>query len=335
MEASFRTSCASSSENSNGVTSEEIKAHARTLGFDACGIAPASDHAELPFFRQWLDRGYAGDMAYLERSAERRADVRNVLPTARTVVVTATVYNTDRPYSTECADPNVAHIARYAWGDDYHDVLTSRLDALVAWMRMQTSDPFDARVYVDTGPVQERVYARHAGLGWIGKNTCVINPQLGSWIFLGEILCSLPLAVDAPSLDQCGTCTLCIEACPTQAILAPGVLDSSRCISYLTIEQRGEIPETFASAIGSHVYGCDICQEVCPWNAMAPVSADPAWQPRAAWDRMALSTLAARDDAELTDGLRRSPMKRTKVQGLRRNIGVALRNAQTTDDRRG
>ena len=316
------------------LSASAIKAHARTLGFDACGIAPASGHSELRFLRDWLDRGYAGSMAYLERSADRRADVRNVLPSARTVIATATVYNTDRPYSTECADPNAAHIARYAWGDDYHGVLTSRLDALVAWMRTHSSEPFDARVYVDTGPVQERVYARHAGLGWIGKNTCVIHPQLGSWIFLGEILCSLPLEVDAPSLDQCGTCTLCIEACPTDAIVEPGVLDSNRCISYLTIEHRGDIPDVLAGSIGSHVYGCDICQEVCPWNALVPVSNDPAWQPRAVWDHVDLLTLANCGDDELADGLRGSPMKRTKAQGLRRNVAIALRNAETTHDRR-
>ena len=166
-------------------------------------------------------------MAYLARSAERRADVRRVLPSARSVIVTATVYNTDRPYSTECADPSRAHVARYAWGDDYHDVIGARLEALLAWMRERSPEPFEARAYVDTGPVQERVYARHAGIGWIGKNTCVINPELGSWIFLGEIICSLPLDADAPAFDQCGTCTLCLEACPTQALVAPGVLDSN------------------------------------------------------------------------------------------------------------
>jgi epoxyqueuosine reductase len=264
------------------MTSADIKTRARELGFDACGIAPAADHPELPFLREWLDRGYAGDMAYLERSADRRADVRHVLPSARTVIVTATVYNTDRPYSTECADRGLAQIARYAWGDDYHDVIGRRLEALLAWMRTASSEPFEGRAYVDTGPVQERVYARYAGIGWIAKNTCVINAQLGSWIFLGEILCSLPLAIDAPAVDQCGTCTLCIEACPTQAIVAAGVLDSTRCISYLTIEHRGDIPEMLQSGIGSHVYGCDVCQEVCPWNAIAPRSDDPAWQPRAA-----------------------------------------------------
>jgi epoxyqueuosine reductase len=312
----------------------DIKTKASELGFDACGIAPAAAHPELRFFREWLDRGYAGEMAYLHRTAERRADVRNVVPSARTVIVTATVYNTDRPYSTECADPNRAQIARYAWGDDYHDVIGARLDALVAWMRDSWPEPFEARAYVDTGPVQERVYAQHAGVGWIGKNTCVINPRLGSWVFLGAIICSLPLEVDAPSIDQCGTCTLCLEACPTQAIVAPGVLDSTRCISYLTIELRGDIPGEHRTGIGAHVYGCDICQEVCPWNAVAPRSQDPAWHPRPAWDAVDLVALAKRSDDELAAGLRNSSMSRTKAQGLRRNITIALDNAENADRQR-
>jgi epoxyqueuosine reductase len=312
------------------LTGERVKARARELGFDGCGIAPAGAHPELTFFREWLDRGYAGEMAYLHRSADKRADVRNVVPNAQTVIVTATVYNTDRPYSIECADRSRAHIARYAWGDDYHDVIGKRLEQLLAWMREQSPAPFDARAYVDTGPVQERVYAQYAGLGWIGKNTCVIHPELGSWIFLAEIICSLPLAIDAPSLDQCGTCTLCLDACPTDALVAPGVLDSTACISYLTIELRGDIPAEHHAAIGARVYGCDICQEVCPWNAVAPRSDDPAWQPRTAWDRVDLRTLAARGDDELTMALRRSPMRRTKAAGLRRNVAVALENIDPT-----
>jgi epoxyqueuosine reductase len=308
------------------LTASSIKQHARALGFDVCGIAPAADHPELKFYREWLERGFAGEMAYLHRSAERRADVRNVLPAAQTVIVTGTLYNTDRPYSTECADRGQAQIARYAWGDDYHDVIGARLESLLAWMREHAAEPFEARAYVDTGPVQERVYAQHAGVGWIGKNTCVINPEIGSWIFLAAIICSLPLEVDAPSLDQCGSCTLCIEACPTQAIVGPGVLDSTRCISYLTIELKGAIPEAHRAGVGSHVYGCDICQEVCPWNASAPRSDDPAWQPRPAWDRVDLVRLGQRTDDELRSALRGSPMKRTKAQGLRRNVAVALEN---------
>ncbi|MES1255831.1 MAG: tRNA epoxyqueuosine(34) reductase QueG [Acidobacteriota bacterium] len=307
------------------LSSSGIKAKARDLGFELCGVAPAGDLPELAAFEGWLARGYAGEMAYLHRSAEQRADVRRVLPSARSVIVTGTVYNTRHPYSTECADPDRAQIARYAWGDDYHDVIGGRLHALLAWMREASPVAFDACAYVDTGPVQERVYARHAGIGWIGKNTCVINPELGSWIFLAEIICSLPLEADAPSLDQCGTCTLCIDACPTGA-LAGGALDATRCISYLTIEQRGPIPDDAAASIGSHVYGCDICQEVCPWNQLTAVSDDPAWQPRQAWLGARISTLAAMTDDDLRSAMRGSAMKRTKVSGLRRNLAVGLAN---------
>lgn len=317
------------------LSSSDIKARARALGFDLCGIAPAGDLPELRFFDEWLARGYAGEMAYLQRTADRRADVRHVLPSAKTVIVTGTLYNTDTPYSTECADPGRANISRYAWGDDYHDVIGRRLDALVGWMRERSPEPFEARAYVDTGPVQERVYARHAGIGWIGKNSCMINAELGSFLFLAEIICSLPLEVDQPAFDRCGTCTLCIEACPTHAIVSPGVLDSTKCISYLTIEKRGAIPDECAPAIGSHVYGCDVCQEVCPWNQVAPRSNDAAWQPRSAWADADLLTLWGKSDAELTDATRGSAMRRAKVAGLRRNLELALHHAQTlTEGRR-
>jgi epoxyqueuosine reductase len=305
------------------LTAAAIKSRALELGFDACGIAPAASHPELSFLTEWIARGYAGDMAYLSRSAERRADVRHVMPSARTVIVTATVYNTERPYSTECADPSRAQIARYAWGDDYHDVIGGRLETLLDWMRQSSPEPFDARGYVDTGPVQERVYAQYAGIGWIGKHTCVINDRLGSWIFLAEIITSLPLAVDAPATDQCGTCTLCLEACPTGAIVEAGVLDSTRCISYLTIEHRGEIPAALQPALGAHVYGCDVCQEVCPWNQAAPTSADPAWQPRSAWDAKTIAELRQMPDDVWQTALRGSAMKRTKLVGLRRNLAIA------------
>ena len=309
------------------LTSADIKAKARELGFDACGIAPAGDLPELGFLREWLERGYAASMAYMHRSAARRADVRRVLPSARSVIVTATVYNTNRPYSTESRDEGRAHIARYAWGDDYHGVIGARLEDLIAWMRGASSDVFDARAYVDTGPVQERVYARHAGIGWIGKNACVISPELGSWILLGEILCSLALEPDPPAMDQCGTCTLCLEACPTQALVAPGILDANRCISYLTIEHRGPIDPQVAGGVGTHVYGCDVCQEVCPWNAVAPTSDDPAWQPRPAWDQRRLVDLLQMTDDELERALESSAMQRAKPAGLRRNIAIAVENA--------
>jgi epoxyqueuosine reductase len=308
------------------LTSQDIKAKARELGFDACGIAAVGDHPELKFFSTWLERGYAASMDYLERSADFRSDVRAAFPSAKTVIMTATIYNTEAPSSAP-DDPGVAKIARYARGEDYHGIVGARLETLLKWMYEQSPEPFQACPYVDTGPIQERVYARHAGLGWIGKNTCLISPEIGSFVFLGEIICSLPLESDAPAVDQCGTCTLCIDACPTHAIVDAGVLDANRCISYLTIEHRGEISRPLARAMGSHIYGCDICQEVCPWNAAAPVSADPAWRPRPEWDRPKLVDLLQMSDEALRTALRGSPMKRAKASGLRRNVEIAAENA--------
>ena len=313
------------------LTPAHIKQKAQQLGFDLCGIAPAGSFPELSFLKEWLSRGHAGEMGYMARTADARADVRNVLPGARSVIVTGTFYTADRPYSTEHGGRDDALIARYAWGDDYHDVLKSRLDALVSWMREVSLEPFDARAYVDTGPVQERVYAQYAGLGWIGKNTCLINPEHGSWLFLSEIICTLALEPDAPGFDRCGTCTLCIEACPTDAIVGPHVLDATRCLSYLTIELRGAIPEEHRAALGSHVYGCDICQEVCPYNQQPPHSADPAWQPRAALDLPKLVDLWRRPDEELREITRGSAMTRAKLTGIRRNLAVAIGNSGDPD----
>ena len=310
------------------LTSAAIKTRASELGFDLCGVAPAAGFPELARLREWIDRGYAGQMHYMARSASRRADVRSVLPSARSVIVTATNYNVDRPYSTECSDSSRASIARYAWGDDYHDVVGRRLDALLEWMRDRHGSAFEARAYVDSGPVQERVYAQHAGIGWIGKNTCVINPALGSWIFLGEIVCSLALEPDTPSLDQCGTCALCLEACPTGAIVEPWLLDATRCLSYLTIELKGSIPDGQRDALGSHVFGCDICQDVCPWNARPPISDEPSWDPRPSFDRPRLVDLWMRSDAEMREITHGSPLSRPKVRGLRRNLAVALGNSE-------
>jgi epoxyqueuosine reductase len=309
------------------LTASEIKRQATALGFDLCGIAPTAALPELGFLREWLDAGYAGEMDYLRRSADRRADVRAVLPSARSVIVFGTIYNTDRPYSTEIEDRGQAAIARYAWGDDYHVVIQSRLERMVDWLRAEAGDGLEARAYVDTGPVQERVYAQHAGLGWIGKNTCLINPTQGSWIFLSEIICNLDLTPDAPSLDQCGGCTLCLQACPTGALTAPRALDSRRCLSYLTIEIKGAIPQEHRESIASHAYGCDICQEVCPYNALPMVSLDPAWAPRNGLDGPALVELWARSDDDLRRLLKGSAMKRAGVRRLRRNLAVAIGNS--------
>lgn len=309
------------------LSAARIKSRALELGFDLCGVAPAAGFPELARLHEWIDRGYAGEMSYMARTADRRADVRRVLPSARTVIVTATNYNVDRPYSTECGDPTRALVARYAWGDDYHDELGARLERLLAWMHEEAGDSFEARAYVDTGPVQERVYAQYAGIGWIGKNTCVINAEKGSWILLGEIICSLPLELDSPALDQCGSCTLCLEACPTGAIVEPWVLDATRCLSYLTIELKGAIPESQRGALGAHVFGCDICQDVCPWNATPPVAGDTTWQPRAALDHPRLLDLWERSDEDLGAAIAGGPLRRPKVRGLRRNLAVALGNA--------
>ena len=310
-----------------GLTAARIKDQARALGFSLCGIAPAGAFPELRFLREWLDRGYAGEMRYMARTADRRSDVRNVLPGARSVVALATNYNVDRPYSVEQADPGRARISRYAWGADYHAVVGERTAALLDWMRHASPAPFEARPYVDTGPVQERVYAQRAGLGWIGKNSCLINAELGSWLFLSEIICTLPLDTDPPALDQCGACTLCLEACPTGAIVEPRAVDATRCLSYLTIELRGAMEEGLRPEVGSHVYGCDICQDVCPWNAPAAVSDDPAWQPHPALDRPRLTDLWRRPDAELRPIVRRSAMSHAGVRSLRRNTAVALGNS--------
>ena len=316
------------------LSASQIKAKASELGFDLCGVAPVDNFPELQFLPEWLARGYAGDMTYMSRSAERRADVRNVVPGARSVIVTGTLYNTgsdsgDELYAgsednKEVLTPERAVIARYAWGDDYHDVLKARLDALLAWMRAESPEAFDARAYVDTGPVQERVYAQYAGLGWIGKNSCLINAAHGSWIFLAEIICTLPLEPDTQGLEQCGACRRCLDACPTGALVEPGVLDSTRCLSYLTIELRTGIPEDQRPALGNHVYGCDICQDVCPYNQPSSWSTDAAWQPRRGLDLPRLADLWRRSDSDLRALVKGSAMTRAKLTGLRRNLAVAI-----------
>ena len=266
-------------------------------------------------------------MGYLPRSAERRSDVRKVLPSAQSVIVTGTLYHGGHPYSTERNDSTRGEVARYAWSRDYHHVIGERLDALLAWMNGMHDEPFEARAYVDTGPVQERVFAQYAGLGWIGKNTCVINTELGSWLLLGAIICSLPLEPDAPALDQCGTCTLCLEACPTGAFAAPYQLDARKCLSYLTIEYRGSIPHDQRDAIGNHIFGCDICQEVCPWNAAPVRTADPSWSSRQELSLTSLIDLWRRSDEDLAAFIGDSAMTRTGVKGLRRNLAIALGNS--------
>ena len=307
---------------------DAIKARAKQLGFDLCGIAPAADLPELGRLREWLNLGYGGEMDYLEKSADTREDIRRFLPTARSVIVTATVYYTHSEEETsDCRGIAPAAVARYAWGEDYHLVLAERLEALVAWMRETHASPFDAAVFVDKHHVQERVYARHAGLGWIGKNTCLINPDIGSWILLGGVALSLDLPADEIVPDHCGECTLCIDACPTGAIVDDHALDATRCISYLTIELKDAIPEAQRPAVGAHLFGCDICQEVCPYNLAPLATGDPVWQPRAGRHRPDAAALWQRSDQALHAFVRGSAMTRTTLSRLRRNLAVVLGNA--------
>jgi epoxyqueuosine reductase len=265
-------------------------------------------------------------MGWLAQSVELRSDARHVLPGARSVIMTGTLYNTDRPYSDQLPS-GAAQVSRHAWGDDYHRVLWARHNRLVDWMREVSPEPFETSALVDSGPVQERVYAQYAGLGWIGKNTCLINPELGSWLFLGEIITTLALEPDTQGLEQCGSCTRCLDACPSGALVEPGVLDARRCLSYLTIEVRGSIPEELREAVGTHAYGCDVCQEVCPYNRPAPVSDDPVWQPRSAFAPADLVTLWRAPDEVLHQAIIGGPMRRAKLVGLRRNLAVAIGNA--------
>jgi len=311
---------------SRAVTADQVKALAARAQFDLCGIAPAETFPEFSILHDWLDREFHGEMHYLQRNVDRRSDVRAVVPEARSVIMLGTVYNTDVPYSAELPDPSMAAIARYAWGDDYHTVIEQRMRTLTTDLE-QVNGPFVHRAYVDTGPVQERLYARYAGLGWIGKNTCLINQHLGSWLFLSAIITDLALDPDVPALDHCGRCTLCIDACPTGALVGPRELDSRRCLSYLTIEVKGSLPQEHRDAIGSNAYGCDICQDVCPWNSKAAVSLDRAWQPRPGLAHPPLLDLWVRSDDELRSLLKGSAMKRAGVRRLRRNLATAIGNS--------
>ena len=330
---------------------------AHVAGFDLCGVARVEDFEELERLPEWLARGYAGEMAYL-RDARRGSPAR-VLAGARSLIVCALNYNTALPYSTEAplsADEDarpLGWVSRYAWGDDYHLVMQERLEALLAALRRQFTKPFNARAYVDTGPVVERVAAKYAGLGWLAKNTCLINSELGSWLFLGVILTTLELApslsAQAPPPDLCGNCRLCIEACPTGALVEPYLLDARQCISYLTIELRGSIPEEWREPMGRMVFGCDICQDVCPWNRSAPVTSIATFLPRAVRAKEArapttesanavsqsedslfapeLEWLASLGEDEFREAFRASAVRRTKWRGLVRNACVALGNS--------
>jgi epoxyqueuosine reductase len=323
-----------------GEMSRLAKEAATRAEFDLVGVAAVRepDFAELGAFSEWIEAGYAGEMKYLEKRTEsgelRRASIKNAAPWARSVIVCGMNYNADQPYSTQVHDPDRGWISRYAWSRrDYHELLLQRLQQVEAALRNCAELNhlgIATRSYVDTGPVVERVYAKYAGIGWIGKNTCIINQKLGSWIFLGVVLTSLDLLPDSPAADRCGSCTRCIDACPTHAILAPGRMDARRCIAYLTIEKRGEIPPELRSGIGHQVFGCDICQDVCPWNTKpgnAPPAAATDFHPQEDLVHPNLKWLAAMSEEDFRNTFRGSPVKRAKFSGLRRNLAVAMGNS--------
>jgi epoxyqueuosine reductase len=306
-----------------------VKAQAFGLGFDLVGITELGPVESASVFDEWLVRGYAGEMEYLARGAEKRRDSRLPLPAAVSAVVVAMAYGGREP-----SGP----VARYARGDDYHDVMVGKLRELHRWISGELGREVAGKSYVDTGPLLERDLARRAGLGWFGKNTNLVNPQIGSFFFLGALLVDLPLAHDAPfEADRCGSCTRCLDACPTGAFVEPRVLDATRCVSYLTIEQKGAIPEELRSAMGELLYGCDVCQEVCPWNVrFATELKEEAFAPREFLAGKDAATLArdllAMTQEDFSVAFKNSPMKRAKLRGLKRNAAVVLGNTGEDDD---
>ena len=339
-----------------------IAERAKAIGFDLCGVVPAQRFPELAHTEEWLARGYAGEMRYL--ADPRRSDPQDAMPGIKSVIVCALNYNTAHPRSTNAtANSGVSPrgwISRYAWGRDYHEVLREKLEVLRAEVQQRCAENgaagegFSARIYADTGPVQERVFAKYAGLGWLGKNTLLLNQKLGSFFFLGVILTTLEIpptvpTEGAPAPDMCGSCRRCIDACPTDA-LQPYVMDARRCIAYLTIELRGSIPLEFRAPIGNHVFGCDICQDVCPWNNRAPFTQGPEFDPRTFYEpgsatpveapsiapqsllQPDLEWLASMSEAEFREVFRGSPIKRTKWRGMVRNACIAVGNSNVSPD---
>lgn len=307
-----------------------IKERALEIGFTFAAIAPARPSEHSRYYKTWLEAGYHGQMGYLARpdAVARRADLSLTVPNAQSVLVLAANYHTEHLPPQVLNDPSRGIIASYAWNLDYHNLLTPRLYDLQNWIDHQAGVPVTGRAYVDTGPVLERELAERGGLGFIGKNTCLINPQIGSYIFLAEIILDIHLPFDAPATGcTCGRCTRCLTTCPTNAFVEPYVLDSNRCISYFTIELKGEIPPELRPLMKNRIFGCDICQEVCPYNRRFAIpTAEPAF--RARLDQMAppLLDLISLDEAAFRQRFKGSPIKRAKRRGLLRNVCVALGN---------
>lgn len=307
---------------------DRIKQHAADLGFTACGIITPGAPPHLDVYADWLEQGMHGEMGYLatERNRARRADPGEIMPAARSVLVLLTSYYTEIPPAED--DAPRGQFARYALNDDYHDVLVARLKQLAALIEAEAGHPVAHRYYTDTGPILERELSQRAGLGWIGKNTLLIAPQVGSYTLLAELFLDLDLPPDPPfTADRCGSCSRCLDACPTGAILPGRLVDSRACISYHTIELKRAIPEQWRAQMGNWVFGCDICQQVCPWNRFAVPTSDPAFTPRQPLPTLRLADLLAMDQAEFSATFRKSPVKRAKRRGLLRNVAVALGNS--------
>ncbi|HEV8640471.1 MAG TPA: tRNA epoxyqueuosine(34) reductase QueG [Methylomirabilota bacterium] len=306
---------------------QAVTARARELGFDRVAVGPAAPPEHAAAFDRWLDAGHAGTMDYLARTRAERVDPSRLLPGARSIVAVALNYNPAPGSATDDWRP----VARYARGRDYHDVIRPRLRALAAFIDEAAGPGIRSRVAVDTSAVLERDLAAQAGLGWIGKNTNLLSPELGSYFFIGIVLTTATLDAEARQPDRCGACTACLDACPTRAFVAPYVLDASRCISYLTIEHRGDIAPELAPAVGDWVFGCDVCQEVCPWNRKAPPTREPALAASAPLGP--LEALLALDDDAFRARFRGSAISRAKRRGLVRNAAVALGNRRASEAR--
>jgi len=307
----------------------DIKSRATALGFDLVGIAPASPSPRRDYFRRWLDAGHAGEMAYLADRFPERINPAGYLPGAMSVVCVAMNYHVPLQLISPKDRPYHGRIARYALAEDYHDLIKPRLHALADGLRQQVPD-VQTRVAVDTAPVMEKELAARTAIGWLGKNTCLINDQFGSWLVLGEIINTLALPPDIPAADRCGTCTRCMDACPTRAITAPYQLDARRCISYLTIEHRGPISPDLQRPMPPWLFGCDICQEVCPWNTRAPAATDPALQPRFRSGSLDLRQVIAWEEEDRRRVLARSAMKRIKLPVLQRNAAIVSAHLKLT-----
>lgn len=310
--------------------SAEIKQAAQQVGFDLVGISPVRLPPHGESFAAWLREGFAGELAYMNRTEALRRDPHKLVPWAQSIISVGMNYFTPstRPGSAAGAE---GWVSRYAWGDDYHELVKARLEQLLENIRTLCGDPVEGRAFVDSGPVLERDVAGVAGLGWIGKNTHLISPKRGSWFFLGELFVDLRLAYDRPMRDRCGQCDLCLKACPANAFVGPYVLDARRCISYLTIELKGAMPRHLRPLVGNHIFGCDICQEVCPYNVKAQATAEAAFGPRPGLFAPQLIPLLSLTDAEFRQRFRGSPILRAKRRGFLRNVAVALGNLMSEE----